>query len=203
MGGIEEMPDCRPTQQHPDSRTTHWFAMKVFFDRTREAARDIAECVSETYIPTHTVTLRKNGRLVKVRRPAIASLLFIRTTPHQAEQAEEILSQRAMLYRLAPDDNSGQRRPAPIDNEEMRMFRLIVDSDAEGLEFIPDMAEKFRTGRPVRVIAGPFTGAEGRIVRLRGDRRLVVSLRGICAVATAYLPASFLEPIPDSNPSTP
>lgn len=197
MGGIEEMPDS----DHIPSSTANnqplrWFAMKVFFDRTTRAAEALAACVTETYIPTRTLTLRRGGKLVKVRRPAIASLLFIRATARQAEQAEEILSGHAMLYRHAPADNSSRRGvPAPVDDEEMRMFRLVVDSDAENLEFLPDMAERFRAGRRVRVIAGPFRGAEGHIVRLRGDRRLVISVRGVCAVATAYLPTSFIQPL--------
>ena len=47
----------------------------------------------------------------------------------------------------------------------------------------------------MRVTDGPFRGAEGSIQRIHGDRRLLVSIRGICAVATTYIPKAFLEEI--------
>ena len=38
-----------------------------------------------------------------------------------------------------------------------------------------------------------FAGAEGQIVRVKGNRRLIVYLTGICAIATSYIPQCFLE----------
>ena len=41
-------------------------------------------------------------------------------------------------------------------------------------------------------ICGPFKGAEGYIKRIRGNRRLVVALEGIIAVATTGNQRRFL-----------
>ena len=49
-----------------------------------------------------------------------------------------------------------------------------------------------------RVTGGPFKGAEGYIKRIRGNRRLVVALEGIIAVATTYIPGRFLEKMPEN-----
>jgi transcription antitermination factor NusG len=44
----------------------------------------------------------------------------------------------------------------------------------------------------VRVTEGPLKGAEGYIRRIRKDRRLLVSIEGVVAVATSYIPMSQL-----------
>ena len=75
----------------------------------------------------------------------------------------------------------------------MKMFRIITSASATGIEYFPDDLPKFREGEHVRVIAGDFEGAEGTIVRIKKDRRLVVTITGVCAVATPHLPQEFLD----------
>ena len=43
------------------------------------------------------------------------------------------------------------------------------------------------------VTGGIFKGAEGYIKRIQGNKRLVVSIEGVVAVATSYIPAVYLE----------
>lgn len=85
---------------------------------------------------------------------------------------------------------------AVIPEREMLMFRLVTSAQANGLEYLSDSVADYSVGQRVRVLQGPFRGAEGFIRRIRGNRRLVVSISGICAVATSYIPASFLERLP-------
>jgi len=169
-----------------------WFAMKVFFNRTEAAAAEIRETGAEVYIPMQTVVTERNGVRRRQQKPAIASLLFFRSDADTAEAAARMLTDRAMLYRR---ESAGRKIPAAISEREMQIFRLVVSSGAEGLEFIADDPQRFAKGDAVRVTGGPLAGAEGQIVRLRGDRRLVVRVHGVCAVATAYIPQCFIQPI--------
>jgi ribosomal protein L24 len=45
------------------------------------------------------------------------------------------------------------------------------------------------------VIDGPLKGAEGYIKRIKKDRRLLVCVEGVIAVATSYLPERMVEKI--------
>ena len=45
----------------------------------------------------------------------------------------------------------------------------------------------------VKVIEGPFKGVEGRVARIAGQQRVVVSLSKIGLISTAYIPTAFLE----------
>lgn len=166
--------------------------MKVFFNKGLQVRADLEEAGAECYMPMHTVIEDRGGRRHKIVRPLVSSLLFFRCAPDRVPAMAAAAGSRAMLYTRT---DSTRREPAPIPDREMQIFRIVTSGEAENLEFFDDTPDRFRTGRPVRVTAGPFAGAEGHIVRIRGDRRLVVSIRGVCAVATTYIPQCFLETI--------
>jgi len=54
---------------------------------------------------------------------------------------------------------------------------------------------EYHVGEKVRVINGHFKGLEGYIKRIKKDRRLIVTIEGVVAVATEYIPRDFLEKI--------
>ena len=58
-----------------------------------------------------------------------------------------------------------------------------------------DEAMELKSGDIVRVIGGPFCGVEGRVARVAGQQRVIVTINGLCSVATAYVPSAFLEVI--------
>lgn len=53
----------------------------------------------------------------------------------------------------------------------------------------------YKVGDRIRVIAGPFRGAQGRLLRVKGHKRLVVEIEDVMAVATTYLPPRMIERI--------
>lgn len=169
----------------------------MFFNRTEAAANDIRSLAVETYIPMQTIVTERAGVRRRAQKPAISSLMFFKGTTEQALEVARILADRAMLYRR---ESGGRQIPAAISEHEMQIFRLVVSSGVEGLEFLADDPERFAKGDRVRVTDGPLAGAEGHITRIRGDRRLVVSIKGVCAVATAYIPQCFLQPVKETRP---
>ena len=66
----------------------------------------------------------------------------------------------------------------------------------EDLVYLTEISQKLRDGQRVRVISGPFAGVEGKVVRIRKSRRILVEIPGMLAVASTYLPlekAGYLE----------
>ena len=64
-----------------------------------------------------------------------------------------------------------------------------------GLEYLGDDDPKYHQGDRVRVIDGIFKGFEGHIKRIRHDRKLIVTIEGVAAFATGYIPPSMLEKV--------
>lgn len=177
--------------QNPHQESIHWYALKVFFNRVFQVEYYLKQSQIESYIPceAHWVIL-KNGIKKKIRKPVISSLLFFRSTERQALEVQRQLTDRVMLYTRRGEIS---KKPIPISDREMNIFILVSSSGEKGLEYFGEDTSLYGKGEHVRVIDGPFKGAEGYIRRIKGNHRLIVAIQGICAVATAYIPQCFLQ----------
>ncbi len=175
-----------------NSQSAHWFALKVFYNRVFEVEGLLGNERIETYIPCEHTVMERDGKKINIRKPLIASLAFFHSTVPLAASIQRMLSDKAMLYTHIKD---GRKMPAAIPESEMNVFMLVTSSGEQGLEYLGDDDAKFHTGERVQVIDGPFKGAEGHICRIKKDRRLIVSIQGVCAVATSYIPQCFLRKI--------
>ena len=105
----------------------------------------------------------------------ISSLVFFRATNEYVGVFEQDFFSRIWVYR-----DPLTRNPSPIPDH------------------LGDDKPEYHCGDLVRVTDGPFKGTEGHIIRIKKDRRLVVSIKGIAAVATTYIHPQFLETIEES-----
>lgn len=167
-----------------------WYAFKVFYNRTARVAAMAHEEQMESYLPMHTVEKVVRGVKIKRRQPAISSLIFIRSSEEQILRLQQRLRGEAMLYA-----DRETKTPTAIPEREMQIFISVTSLDDAGLEYLGDISTEWTTGERVRVIDGPFKGAEGYIKRIKGNHRLIVAIEGIAAVATSYIPTAFLEKI--------
>lgn len=168
----------------------HWFALKVFFNKVLQLSADLKNLSLDCFYPVKVESKNRRGKKVFVKKPAVNSLLFFKGTTEEAQQVQREFEGRAMLYtyRLS-------RQPAIIPDREMQIFKMVADTNAPDLEYMDIDAQTFKTGQHVRVTCGLFQGAEGYIKRIRGNKRLIVAIEGIVAVATSYIPSCFLEKI--------
>ncbi len=169
----------------------HWYAWKVFFNKVFDVEKIVSGDGQESYIPCRIVQVEKKGVRHEERRPLIASLMFVRASRTYVLGLQSELMGRAMLYTHV--DKNGRKIPSPISDYEMNMFRLVASSGEEGLEYFGDSDTTFAIGEKVRVIEGPFKGAEGIVRRIKGQRRLVVAIKGVCAVVTSFIPKCFIQ----------
>ena len=175
----------------------HWYALKVFFNKVFDVEKFTSSAGVESYIPCETVTVVRGGVKKQERRTLVSSLMFIRCTQAYALSLQAELLGRVMLYTVT--DKDGRKHPSVISDREMNMFRLVASSGEEGLEYFGDDGTSYSVGERVRVIEGPFKGAEGVVRRIKGTRRLVVAITGVCAVATSFIPKCFLQKLTIDN----
>lgn len=145
----------------------------------------------ETYIAKQKKASRKlDGKIVYRETPLINTLMFVNASHNEMKIIDRNFAGRLMIYR-----NLDSKEYATIPNTEMEIFKLTTSSGDEGLEYLGSDTEAYSVGEPVMVTGGPFEGAVGKIFRIKGDKRLVVTINGICAVATSYIPRCFLKKI--------
>ena len=152
----------------------HWYAMKVYYNRVQPLIADCRERGVEFFAPADV----------------IGSLLFVRCREAELGQMAEEHRGQVWVYR-----NAAGTQAAVIPDREMEVFRFVVTAGREGLELLGDDRPEYHEGDRVVVTGGPFKGAEGHIRRIKRDRRLVVSIRGVVAVATTYIHPSLLRKV--------
>lgn len=172
----------------PDTTAPLWFAMRIFNNRILRIKEEWEQKGARTYMAVKTT----DKRTVQLA----PSLLFVRTTPDALKDFKQDHFSELMIYRRADSTD-----PAPIPEEQMRMFILVTsatdgrDVDLVSTELMgPDTRQfDFKPGEKVRVTEGPFKGAEGVIKRIKKDRKLLVAVQGVVVVAISNIPARFLE----------
>ena len=162
----------------------HWFALKVFYNKVFAIEELLLKKKIKCYIPCETV---------KVRKPVINSLLFFHSETYIAKEIQKILTDKVILYTRQIDF---KKIPLAIPEREMNIFMLVTSSGEKGLEYFDTDNPKFYQGDHVKVIDGTFKGAEGYICRIKKNHRLIITVHGVCAVATSYIPQAFLKKIP-------
>lgn len=179
-------------RQNNSDTDLNWYACKVFFNRISDIEDALKDRSIECYVPLCEKVVEQAGVAKKKIQPLVSSLLFFRTTMEKAGEIERVLRGKIMVYMRTVSE---VKIPASIPDREMNIFILVTSSGEHGVEYLGADAEQYHTGQLVEVTDGVFKGAVGRIKRIRGNHRLIVSINGVCAVATSYIPRSFLHPI--------
>ena len=175
-----------------------WFVFRASYGREDKAADYIVADGTHVYIAKRYTRKVVNGKQKKVLESLIPNLLFVYTTEDKAEEYVKrtpALSFITYYYNHFIQDETGKNPPLTISNKEMENFILATSNNSEHLKFVDESRCHFKGGEQVRIIDGPFTGVEGKVARVAGQQRVVLSLSGIGLISTAYIPTAFLRRI--------
>ncbi len=122
--------------------------------------------------------------------PAVSNLCFVRWTKTALDSFIRSFGDASpVTYYWDRTAN----RPLTIPDKAMEDFIAVASTMDEDLIYITEISAKLREGQTVKVKEGPFKGVEGKIVRIRKSRRILVELPGMLAVASTYVAPEFLE----------
>lgn len=135
---------------------------------------------------------RQNERRVRKLVPAVHNLVFIRSS---RERIDRIKDEMGMTLPIRYIMDRESRQPIVVPTSQMRSFMAVAGSYDQQLVYLEPSAVAFRKGQRVRVTGGIFAGVEGEFIRVKNDRRVMVSIQGVMAVATTYIHPSLIEPL--------
>ena len=139
-----------------------------------------------------------NGKRRRVTEKLIPNLLFAYTTKEKAEEYVKRTPELAYLtyYYNHFEQNADQKNPPlTVSTREMDNFILATISRNEHLLFVDPNKCHYKSGDMVMVTDGLFKGVEGKVARVAGQQRVIVSLSKIGLISTAYIPTAFIEKI--------
>ena len=172
----------------------HWYAIRVTYSRELVFKEFLDAENIENFIPMHYEYVVKKGSRVRKLVPAIHNLVFVRTS---RECLDEIKNRPGMNLPIRYIMNRETRQPVIIPDIQMRSFILVAGTYDEAIIYVEPEELNLVKGTKVRIIDGVFKGAIGEFVRIRHDRRVVVNIEGVMAVATTFVHSSLVEPIID------
>ena len=132
--------------------------------------------------------MRKNPsrRLV----PAVGNLCFAYSTKAELEDFIRGYGETSPVHFYW---DRTANKPLTVPEKAMNDFIAVSSTLDEDLIYITEITSKLREGQTVKVKEGPFKGVEGKVVRIRKSRRILVELPGMLAVATTYIQPEYLE----------
>lgn len=170
-----------------------WYAMRATYQRGQEAGRQLEEERVEHFIPMRYTMVTRRGRKNKELVPVIRNLIFVHTTPTRIKEVKL----KIPFLQYMTEWKDGRRVPILVPTPQMLQFIAVVGTYDEQLVYLEPTEINLAKGTKVRIRGGLFDGQEGTYLKLKGhrDKRVVVAVPGVIAVAIATLHPSMIEPI--------
>ena len=173
-----------------EERKLNWYPIRVFFGRAELVKTALEEADVEYFYPTRLVEKPTTTGLKFVPEPLVRSLLFVRTSPENLR-----LMRSKFGGTIVPYYDKAERVALVVPEKQMDQFIRLCEMRDSGLEYLGSDEPKYHQGDRVRVTEGIFKGFEGHVKRIRHDRKLIVTIEGVAAFATRFIPPSCLEKI--------
>lgn len=167
-----------------------WFALRATYSRELKIRTLLEEKGVRAFVPMIWRKIEKNGKQIRTLVPAVSSLCFVCWTRGSLDAFIRSFGDRRPVNYYW-DRTAG--RPLIIPDKAMEDFISVASTMDEDLIYLKEINPKLREGQMVRVKEGPFKGIEGRIVRIRKSRRILVELPGMLAVASTYVDPQMIE----------
>lgn len=177
-----------------------WYALRVSYSRELKIQSQLQAAGVRTFVPmiwrrcpVRPGMTQQNGRVARPSKklvPAVSNLCFVHWTRHEIEYYIRSFGEKSPVHFYWDRTTSS---PLVVPDKAMEDFIKVSASMDEDLIYLTEITEKLREGQAVRVKEGPFKGVEGKIVRIRKSRRILVELPGMLAVATTFVDPSCLE----------
>jgi len=145
-----------------NARVDEWMVL-----RTKSRHEHLVEsCLQrksiEAYLPRHKVTRRWKDRRRVVELPLFPGYVFVQPSSDQYADMRYIRGACGLVL--------VGNQPATMPEKDLQAIKILVGSDAE-----LTMEMNIVVGQRVKVIEGPFAGAEGELVRAMSQERLVIN----------------------------
>ena len=174
----------------------NWYVFRASYGREDKASDYLIDDGTYTYIAKKIVERFIRGKRKRYYQTLIPNLLFAYTTEAKAEEYVNHtpdLSYLTYYYNHFELDEEKKNPPLTVSCNEMSEFIKATCNKNKHLLFVEPTQCHYKSGELVKVIEGPFKGVEGKVARIAGQQRVVVSLSQIGLISTAYIPTAFLK----------
>ena len=174
----------------------NWYVFRASYGRVDKASDFLVEDGTYVYIAKRYTLKVIQGKRKRFLVPLIPNLLFAYTTFEKAEEYAKhtpALSFLSYYYNHLTRNEEQKNPPLTISSKEMENFILATCNMDEHLMFVKEEQCHYKGGETVHIVDGQFKGVEGRVARVAGQQRVVITISNVGLVSTAYVPSAFIK----------
>lgn len=185
-------PDHSTTETGNKDSAIQWFAMSAPYRRELKAKEFLQSKGIDCFVPmTNAIVERHNGIKQRKQVPAIHNLIFVHSSKATIQEVKQGVDY--LQWRTTPQN--GKNTPITVPDKQMQQFIAVTQASNEELIYLRPEEIDIKKGTKVRLHGGAFDGTEGIFVKVRGkrNRRVVLLIEGVAAVAMAEISTDFIE----------
>lgn len=173
-----------------------WYVLRCMYGRELVLCENIRTIFGiESFVPLEKIRQKDvHGRFHWEQRSALTGYIFVHT---DRETLANVVKRLGSVRTMVKRDDNGLFVPAVINDKSMSDFIRVSGTKDQQALYLDPAKLHFKTGDRVRVIGGTFVGLEGYFVQVgaKHEKRVIIQLDTLIAVATAAIPASLVEKI--------
>ena len=181
----------------------NWYVLVVAYRTEQKMQAKLRELGKlEAFVPMRRTRRRDaQGKFRYDEKVAIHNYIFVHTTYNRLMALKKEYPfdlEYSLLHRDVYEQGEKiGRAPVIVPRDQMLNFIAVAGNQKERVQFLDVEKLDWEAGQRVRIIGGTFAGVEGIYLRTtkKHERRVVVKLDGIAAVATTALSSVLVEPI--------
>jgi transcription antitermination factor NusG len=173
-----------------------WYVFRASYGRDERAREYMENDGATVYIAQRYVVKYVNGKRKKILENLVPNILFAYITDEKAnEYVKETPELDFLTYYYNHFELNDEKKnpPLTISVKEMDNFIRATCNRNEHLLFVQSSQCHYKSGETVKIVDGVFKGVEGKVARVAGQQRVIVTLSQVGLISTAYIPTAFIE----------
>ncbi len=146
----------------------HWYAIYTRINREKKVAGFLEENAIEHYLPLKKTLRQWSDRKKWVKEPLFRSYLFVKVSHREFFN---VLNTPGVVRYICFGEV-----PQSIPEQQIENIRIFVEQQKKEIVVTQ---EKITRGLKARVLCGPLKDAEGEVVEILGQSRLMVRIESL------------------------
>jgi transcription antitermination factor NusG len=192
---IDELPAVNVhLDSHPDSQLL-WYVLYAANGKAAKIKPYMDAATVEYFFPIYYKERKIRGteRYERISLPLLGNLIFVKSSK---DSLNPILKEIKLSLNISSDlyyRDYGDKKVIVIPENQMRSFIAVAGNEKEQVIYLSNEEVNLKKGVKVRITGGVFAGVEGTFMRIKGDKRLVISIPNLFSVATAFIPSCYVQ----------
>jgi transcription antitermination factor NusG len=174
-----------------------WYVLFAANNKAEKIKSCLEKAAIEYFFPVYykEQNVKEPEKCEQILLPFLGNIIFVKSSKNILDLVlKETKSQLSIVSDLYYRDFV-DKKAIVVPENQMQNFIAVAKNEKEQIMYISNEEVNLRHGVKAKITGGIFAGVEGIFMRIKGNKRLVVSIPNLFSVATAYIPSCYVQEI--------